>query len=509
MKDSGKSSQLWGGRFSAEIDDLALAYSESTAADSRMVAEDIWGSQAHAIMLAATGIISDDDLREILRWLEKAREELEAGNFRLDPNLEDVHMNVEWYLRQGAGPEMGGRLHTARSRNDQVVTDARMHLRRRILDIADAIAGLQGVLLDLAERHVEDVMPGYTHTQHAQPISVGFWLTAHAAALDRDGQRLRECYVRVNRCPLGACALAGTSLPTNRRLTASLLGFDGLVPHALDAVQSRDFVLETLSVLAILAANLSRIAEEIILFSTFEFSMLELDDSMASGSSIMPQKKNPCLAELARSRTGRVYGRLIQALTMMKAIPSGYNRDIQEDKPPLWDALDCAEQTAHVLAAMLATARLNLDRMAELAGANFAAATELANWLVRERGMPFRSAHETVGSLVAALIKEGKTFSDLTATRHLLAQQGVDIDETTLSQLLDPTACMRRHTSDGGTAPGQVRKQLAALRAAVDSLRTWVEDRRQAISSARHLTADIVRQVLAGQPLHSLELPEA
>ncbi len=504
---SAKSSKLWGGRFAADIDDQALAFSQSIEADSHMVAEDIWGSEAHAIMLAACGIISEDDLREILRWLEKALEEWEAGRLVLKPELEDVHMNVEWYLREGAGPEMGGRLHTARSRNDQVVTDARMHLRVRLLDIIDAVVALQRALLEVAGRHVEDVMPGYTHTQHAQPISPAFWLSAHAAGLARDIERLQGAYARTNRCPLGACALAGTSLPTNRRLTAKLLGFDGLVEHALDAVQSRDFLLEALAALAILAANLSRLAEDIVLFSTYEFGMIELADEMASGSSIMPQKKNPCLAELARARTGRAYGRLVQALTMMKGIPSGYNRDLQEDKPPLWEALESVEDSARILAAMVSTMTVKTERMRELAGANFAAATELANWLVRERGLPFREAHEIVGATVGTLVREGKTFDDIERVAELLAERGQPADPQTLRELLDPQKCMERHQSEGSTGPAEVRRQIERLTAAADAAERWARERRAALNEARETVRRIVAHVLSGKPLADAGLP--
>jgi len=508
MTNEPKSSQLWGGRFSADLDDLALAYSESTAADAPMVAEDIWGSEAHAIMLAARGIISETDLREILRWLEKAREEFEAGRFQLRPELEDVHLNVEWYLREGAGPEMGGRLHTARSRNDQVVTDCRMHLRARLLDVVEGVAELQEVLLSRAQEHVEDVMPGYTHTQHAQPVSVGFWLSGHAAGLARDVERLRGAFARTNLCPLGACAVAGTSLPTDRRLTARLLGFDGLVEHALDAVQSRDFLLEALAALALLGANLSRMAEEIVLWSTYEFGMIELEDALASGSSIMPQKKNPCMAELARARTGRLYGRLVQALVMAKGLPGGYNRDLQEDKPPLWEALDCACQTLAILAAMYRTMTVKTERMRELAGANFAPATELANWLVRERGLPFRQAHEIVGRLVGTLVREGKTFAHLEDVRRLLAEAGQDVTAETLAELLDPQACVMRQQSEGSTGPAAVRRQIERLLAGVAAVREWVAERRASLQRARELTSRIVKHVLEDKPLASAGLPE-
>ncbi|MCX7599480.1 MAG: argininosuccinate lyase [Armatimonadetes bacterium] len=508
MDKTPKSSKLWGGRFSAEIDDLALAYSESTAADAVMVAEDIWGSEAHAIMLAATGIIAETDLRQILYWLEKTREDFETGRFQLRPELEDVHLNVEWNLREHAGSELAGRLHTARSRNDQVVTDCRMHLRVRLLEVIEGVADLQEVLVSRARDHVEDVMPGYTHTQHAQPVSVGFWLSGHAAGLARDVERLQQAYARTNLCPLGGCALAGTSFPTNRRLTARLLGFDGLVEHALDAVQSRDFLLEALAALAILAANLSRMAEEIVLWSTYEFGMIELDDALASGSSIMPQKKNPCMAELARARTGRLYGRLMQALVMAKALPGGYNRDLQEDKPPLWEALDCACQTLAILAAMYRTMTFKTGRMTDLVEANFATATELANWLVRERGLPFRQAHEIVGGVVGTLVHEGKTFTDLDRVRTLLAEAGQEASVEALAELLDPRACMMRQGSEGGTGPMQVRRQVELLAAGAAAAREWVAERRAALRQARELTDRIIRHVLAGQPLSAAGLSE-
>jgi argininosuccinate lyase len=302
--------------------------------------------------------------------------------------------------------------------------------------------------------------------------------------------------------------LAGTSLPINRRLTARLLGFDGLVEHSLDAVQSRDFVSEALAALAIVSSNLSRIAEEIVLFSTYEFGMLELDDAFASGSSIMPQKKNPCLAELARARSGLVYGRLMQALTMMKGIPSGYNRDLQEDKPPLWEACDVVQDTLRILAAMIRTARLNTARMAELAGANFSTATELANWLVRERGLPFRTAHQVVGQVVGALVREGKTFADLARTQELLAEAEVDASQDVLGELLNPSACMRRQVSHGGTSPEQVNRQVERLRTAAEELRAWSASRAEALDEARATTARIVRAVLEGKRLAEAGLPQ-
>ncbi|MCD6361191.1 MAG: argininosuccinate lyase [Armatimonadetes bacterium] len=424
MSDKSGSDKLWGGRFSSDLDETMLRFSESTEADGEMVAEDIWGSEAHALMLAECGIITRGHLREILTWLEKAREEFEAGRLTLKVELEDVHMNVESYLREGAGPEAGGRLHTARSRNDQVVTDFRMRLRRWLLDIRAALAELRAALLDLAAEHTDTVMPGFTHTQHAQPMTAGFWLSGHAAGLARDDERLAAAYARTNLCPLGGAAFAGSSFPTDRELTAKLLGFDGVVMHALDAVQSRDFAVEALSALSALMVNLSRLAEETVVFSSAEFKLLEVDDAFATGSSIMPQKKNPCAGELSRARTGAVVGRLMELLMLLKALPSGYNRDYQNDKPPAWDACRHTLATLEVLAGMMRTVTLNTGRMAELAGAEFAGATELANFLVRERNMPFRDCHELVGSLVRTLVDEGLTLDDHARVAEIMTEAG-------------------------------------------------------------------------------------
>ena len=502
---TGGSEKLWGGRFSADMADLALAYSESTEADAPMVQEDIWGSQAHALMLARCGIIPEADLREILRWLEFARQEYEAGRMTLQPEREDVHMNVEFYLREHAGPEMGGRLHTARSRNDQVVTDCRMHLRARLLDVQEAVAALQKVLLVLAAEHTETVMPGYTHTQHAQPISVGFWLSGHAAAFARDQQRLGQTFTRVNRCPLGAAALAGTSFPTDRRLTAALLGFDGVEEHSLDAVGDRDFVMESLADLAILGVHLSRLAEEIVVFSTYEFGMIEVHDKHASGSSIMPQKKNPCLAELARGKTGRLVGRLMQSLMTFKGLISGYNRDLQEDKPPLWEALAIAESGARVLAETMRDATLKTERMRELVGKNFATATELANFLVRERGLPFRTCHEIIGSLVGALVKEGKTLDDHERVQALLAEAGQELTLHEIAGVVDPESCLRLQQSLGSTGPEPTAALIVNLEDARSDAAGVVAERRAALLAARQWTARLVEAVLEGQALDGLE----
>lgn len=498
------SKKLWGGRFSADLSDIALAYSESTQADGRMTAEDIWGSEAHAIMLAACGIISETDLREILKWLEQARADWEAGRLELKPELEDVHMNVEMYLRRGAGPEFGGRLHTARSRNDQVVTDCKLHLRTRLLDIREKLADLQEALLQRAQGQEATVMPGYTHTQHAQPISLAFWLTSYVALFERDQERLAAAYKHTNTSPLGAAALAGTSFPTDRRLTAQLLGFESVQEHALDCVSARDFVAEALAALAILMANLSKLAEEFVLWSTWEYRLLEIDDAYASGSSIMPQKKNPCIAELARGKVGLVYGRLMQILTMMKALPSGYNRDLQEDKPPLWEALDTVESTLVALRAMMETVKFNTERMRELVRQNFATATELANYLVAEHGLPFRTCHEIVGGLVATLIREGKTLEDVERVQEYLQAHRVTLTKEEIVSVVDATACLYRQRSLGSTGPAEVRRMMRRLQRSVAKSRTETQQQREKINSARQKVAALVKRVLAGKGLGTL-----
>ncbi len=490
-----------GARAQHTVDWLVLAYSESSAVDSRMIAEDIWGSKAHAIMLARQGIISEPDLREILRWLQRARQDAESGRFELRPELEDVHMNVEAYVRENAGPDVAGRLHTGRSRNDQVVTDTRLHLRNRLMDVEDVLFELEESLLNTAQQHAATVMPGYTHTQHAQPITVGFWASGHASALRRDHERLRAAFDRTNRCPLGAAALAGSSFPIDRALTAQLLGFDGLVEHALDAVGSRDFALEALSALAILAVNLSRLAEEIVLWSTTEFGMIRLDPEVALGSSIMPQKQNPCVAELARGRTGAVFARLMQELILLKALPGGYNRDLQEDKPPLWEALDGVEATAHVLAHTVATMTIRLDRMAELAEANFETATELANFIVSKFDKPFREVHGIVGGMVRRLAEENRNFTDQERTGKLLREQGIALSADELADVLDPARSVARQKSTGSTNPQEVERMVGELRDALRAARDGVASRRGGIAQAHARTQEIAEAVIAGKAL--------
>ena len=487
---------LWGGRFSTSLTSETVAFTQSVEADTRLIGYDIWGSQAHAIMLARQGIISDEDLREILRWLQKAEEDFRNGKLTLDANKEDVHMNVESYLIENAGREFGGKLHTARSRNDQVLVDAHLYIREEILNVQRGLAALCDAFLEIAENHFDTVMPGYTHTQHAQPISLGFWATAYVSMFLRDNKRLQAAYALANTNPLGACALAGTTFPIDRHLTTKLLGFDAPHEHALDVISSRDFIAETLFALSLVMANLSRISEEIVYWTTYEFGMAVLDDAHSFGSSIMPQKKNPDIAELTRGRTGRVYGALFDLLTNLKGLPMGYNRDFQEDKPPLWEAFDIVKACLGVLPGLLATTDFREERMAELANANFATATELANYLVTEHGISFRECHEIVGWLVGELVKQDKTFADWEATRGLLKQKDVDISVAQLQQVLDAELAIRNNRSLGGTSPDEVHRMCEAFEEQLNEIALQVYTRQTQIDDAHRETLRTVERIL-------------
>ena len=465
--------------------DAMCAYTQSLAVDARMIGEDIWGSQAHAVMLGRVGLLAPDELRAILVWLEKARTDFEEGTFELKPALEDVHMNVERYVTEGAGAEFGGRLHTARSRNDQVLTDCRLYVRARLIDTEAALIRLARTMLERAGEHLETVMPGYTHSQHAQPITFAFWATAHVSAWLRDLRRLRHAYGIVNLSPLGACALAGTDLPIDRCLTADLLGFEAVAEHALDATSSRDFLLETLSALALLMTGLSRLSEELVWWSSHEFGMIELDDAYTSGSSIMPQKKNPDCAELTRGKAGRVIGDLMALLAVTKSVSFGYSRDLQEDKPPVWDGFDQTLGALATLTGAIGTMQVNTERMRALVDANFAVATQLANHLVAAHGVPFRRAHEIVGSLVGELSRAGGTFQELPVVVAALAAAGVAADEATLAEVLDPLAGVRRQDSLGGPSPRSVGRMLSALEAALVEAARDLAARRARVEEAR------------------------
>ncbi|MEO2006793.1 MAG: argininosuccinate lyase [Candidatus Poribacteria bacterium] len=489
---------MMGARGQAGARDSVLAYTDSTGDDMRMLHSDIWGNEAHTLMLGAQGIVPPADVREILRALQRARREADAGEFVMDERLEDVHMNVEAYVSGIAGAQSGGRMHTARSRNDQVLTDARMTIREELLDLEAMTCELANAFLVRAEEHADAVMPGYTHTQHAQPITLGFWATAYAALFVEDLRRIKACYATVNRNPLGACALAGTDFPIDRDLTARLLGFDGVDEHALAVISNRDFIVEPLFALSMLMTNLSRLAAEIVYGTSYEFRMWTLDDSYAMGSSIMPQKKNPDVAELARARSAKVCARLQAVLGTLKGLPLGYHSDLQEDKPPFWEAMDTATGTVAITTEVVRTMTPNTDRMLDLTYGNFSTATELANYLVREADVPFREAHDVVGKLVMELVERDKNFRDVALCDEILATHGRSVGVDILKDVLDPTAAVRRNRSAGGTSPDAVKAMTERLKAEIATHAADVGTRQASVDSARNDTAASVQAVIDG-----------
>ena len=459
--------RLWEGRAGSPTDAAADDFNASIRVDSRMYRQDIRGSMAHAAMLGAQGIIPPRSVEEILSGLEEILNELDSGKLTVDPAAEDIHSFVEAELTRRKG-DAGRMLHTARSRNDQVAVDVRLYLRDRVEDTRGKIRAVISALITQAGENRTAVMPGYTHLQRAQPIVFGHQLLAYAWMLLRDLGRLKDASVRMNsQNPLGACALAGTSHPIDRENTAAALGFTGVSLNSLDAVSDRDFILELAAALSILMTHLSRLSEELILWSSWEFKFIELSDAWTTGSSIMPQKKNPDMAELIRGKTGRVYGDLMGLLTVMKGIPLAYNKDMQEDKEAIFDAFDTADACLGVLAPMLESMKVNAGNMRLAAARGFINATDLADWLVEKKGVPFRTAYKLVGRLVGKCVKEGLTLEELPLEAYREADGVFDAD---LYQALDLDACVLRRSSQGGTAPEQVDAQLAALKRALETL---------------------------------------
>ena len=448
---------LWDGRFSGGPAEEMLRFGESLGTDLQMWREDILGSKAHATMLGEVGILSTEEVAAILAGLDLVAADLEGGAWRPGIELEDVHMAVETRLMHHAG-EVGGKLHTARSRNDQVATDVRLWLRGQIEQLDAELQGLISVLLDRVERDGRQLVPGCTHLQRGQPIWLGHQLLAHAWALSRDRERLHDARRRVNKSPLGAAAMAGTPHPINRARSAELLGFHGLVENAMDAVSARDHLIEVTSACAIVMSHLSRMAEELVLWSTPEFRRVRLSDAWSTGSSIMPQKRNPDAAELVRGKAGRVFGAVQALLTLVKALPLAYNRDLQEDRPPLFDAVATTRASVRVMAGCWA--ELTVLPGPDLSG-DFLLTTELADHLA-SRGVPFRQAHHVAGSLVKACEARGQDLSSLTLGELRAAHPAFGDDA--LSWLL-PEAAAERRTSRGGTAWVEVERQVALLRA--------------------------------------------
>ncbi|MCU0837441.1 MAG: argininosuccinate lyase [Rhodospirillales bacterium] len=453
-------SPIWGGRFAAGPSAIMAAINVSVDFDRRLIAQDIAASRAHCEMLVRQGIISQADGDAILDGLAKIRAEAAAGSLAYRHDLEDVHMNVEARLAELIG-EPAGRLHTARSRNDQVATDFRLWVRDAIDGLDDAIRGLQAALIDKAEAYADAIMPGFTHLQTAQPVTLGHHLLAYVEMLGRDRGRLADARFRVNECPLGAAALAGTSFPIDRRATADALGFRAPCANSLDAVSDRDFALEFLAAGAILAVHLSRLGEEIVIWSCEPFAFVRLADEFSTGSSIMPQKRNPDAAELVRAKAGRLIGALNALLIVMKGLPLAYAKDMQEDKEPVFEATDTLALSLAAMTGMMATATFDRRRMRAAADLGFAAATDIADWLVRVKGMPFRRAHHVTGALVKAAEAAGCRLDALPlATMQAIAPE---IDAT-IAGVLGIESSVASRTSEGGTAPANVRTAAAAAR---------------------------------------------
>lgn len=453
---------LWGGRFEKEADPTIAAFTQSLPFDQRMALQDIRGSIAHARMLARCGIITSDEGSAIVTGLEEVRALVESGT--TIEGAEDIHTWVEQRLRERIGA-VAGKLHTARSRNDQVATDTRLYLREQGAALDAALGSLQEVLLDSAGEHTETILPGYTHLQHAQPVVLAHHLLCYFWMLERDRDRLADWRKRANRLPLGAGALAGTPFPIDRDSVAAELGFDGVIPNDLDAVSDRDFVIELGAAIAILMAHLSRLGEEIALWSSREFGFVELDDSVATGSSIMPQKKNPDVAELVRGKTGRVYGNLVSLLTTMKGLPLAYNSDMQEDKERIFDSLDTAAGCLRAMATLLRTAGFRANRMRAATTGDFSTATDLADYLVRQ-DVPFREAHEVIGRVVRWCEERARDLESLTPAELAPFHPGF---EGAPNGLASVEASVRARRAPGGTAPEAVREQLEAAR------RAWEE----------------------------------
>ena len=451
--------KLWAGRTAAETAQLADDFNSSIAFDSRMAKQDITGSMAHAAMLGAKGIITEAEAAQLIDGLQGILDDLISGALQIDPQAEDIHMFVEQVLTQRLG-DVGKKLHTARSRNDQVALDFRMYLRDEIDELAALTKALASVITDKAEEYKAAIMPGYTHLQRAQPITFGHQLMAYAFMLLRDLGRLSDCRKRLNISPIGSCALAGTTYDTDRELEAEKLGFDGICLNSIDGVSDRDFAAELCAALSMEMMHLSRLSEELILWSSWEFQFIELPDAYTTGSSIMPQKKNPDMAELVRGKTGRVYGDLMGILTVLKGLPLAYNKDMQEDKEGVFDACDTAKMCLEVMAGMLPGMRAKTENMLKAASGGFINATDLADYLVI-KGLPFRSAYKISGALVGKCVKEGKTLDTLSLEEYKEASPLIEAD---VYEHIDLRTCVEKRISAGGTSVQSVEKQIAAVR---------------------------------------------
>ncbi len=456
-KDVVSSNQMWGGRFASGPDAIMEEINASIDFDKKLFAQDIRGSMAHATMLAEKAIISSEDKDKIVDGLNTIMSEVESGAFAFSRKLEDIHMNIEARLSTLIGPA-AGRLHTARSRNDQVALDFRLWVKEELSKVEGMLTRLIAAFLERADEHADTVMPGFTHLQTAQPVTFGHHCMAYVEMFGRDRQRVRHAIEHMDECPIGAAALAGTGFPIDRHMTARELGFREPTRNSIDTVSDRDFALEFLSLSAICAMHLSRLAEEIVIWSTPQFGFIRLSDSFSTGSSIMPQKKNPDAAELVRAKTGRINGALVALLTVMKGLPLAYSKDMQEDKEQVFDAAENLELAIAAMTGMIGDMTVRADRMRLAAGSGYSTATDLADWLVREAGLPFRDAHHVTGRAVALAEQKGCDLAELS----LADLQGINgaITENVFN-VLSVDASVASRTSFGGTSPSEVRKQIA------------------------------------------------
>jgi argininosuccinate lyase len=464
--------KMWGGRFTKATDKLVEEYTASIFFDQALYAEDIQGSIAHVTMLGRCGILPMEDVEKIIGGLQRVLGKITRGEVEFTAAGEDIHMTVEKLLIEDIGP-VGGKLHTGRSRNDQVATDMHLYLRKRIVEFVDLLAALQEALIAQAKENVDTVVPGYTHLQRAQPISFAHHLLAYVAMFGRDAERLMDSYKRVDMLPLGAGALAGTTFAIDRFLTQELLGFSRIYDNSLDAVSDRDFIVEFLANASLMMTHLSRLCEELVLWSSTEFGFVELDDAFCTGSSIMPQKKNPDVAELVRGKTGRVYGNLVGLLTVLKSLPLAYNKDMQEDKEGMFDTVKTLNGALRLMAPMIASMQVRKARMRAAVDRDFSNATDIADYLVH-KGIPFRQAHEIIGKLVLYCIERGKVLLELELDefKEFAPEFGSDIFD-----VLQPEHVVNARAVYGGTAFAQVRDGVARAEASAAAVRAWAVEK--------------------------------
>lgn len=463
-------SKLWGGRFIKQTNQLVEEYTASIFFDQQLAAEDIEGSIAHVTMLAKCGILPADDVETIKKGLFTIKKKLERGEVEFSVSDEDIHMNIERLLIEEIGP-VGGKLHTGRSRNDQVALDMHLYLRRRMVEMVGLLADLQQALLVQAKANVDTIVPGYTHLQRAQPILFAHHLMAYVSMFERDADRLKDSYKRINVLPLGAGALSGTTFPIDRHFVAEQLGFGSVYENSIDAVSDRDFIVEFLANASLIMTHLSRLCEELVLWSSTEFSFVELDDAFCTGSSIMPQKKNPDVAELVRGKTGRVYGNLIGLLTVLKALPLAYNKDMQEDKEGMFDTVKTLHGALSLFTPMIATMKVRKDRMRQAVNQDFSNATDIADYLVN-KGLPFRQAHEVIGKSVLYCIEQGRYLLDLSLEEF---KQFSELFEGDIYKVLQPEQVVNARNVYGGTATGQVKDAIVRAEQKVEDTLNWLQ----------------------------------